>query len=342
MISSEIFLFICNIPYIETLLSLTVKMTVSESIIPPKISSKEQAQKLIDDHDNFLFDCDGVIWLDEKLIPGVLSTIEYLQSKNKRYVFVTNNSSKSRQNYVEKFQRLGFKGITKDMIYPTCYAATFNLKEHLKVPEGSKIWVLGDSGIEDELREANYIPVGGTDDRLNAPFDPHHELLKVDPDVKAVVVGSTKDFNYMRIALTLQYLLHDNKSIPFIGANIDRSYPSDGLILPAGGSVVNYMQYTADRDFINVGKPSTTLLDVILEHSKFDKEKTIMVGDTLYTDIKFGNDGQLANSLLVFSGGTTKQYFDHFLTTSYKQEETKSMIPLCYIESFGDIIDLIN
>lgn len=317
-------------------------MTIALTRTPAKISSKEQAQKLIDDHDNFLFDCDGVIWLGETMIPGVLKTIEYLQSKNKRFAFVTNNSSRSRQNYIEKFKKLGFRGVTKDMIFPTCYSAVYTLKEHLKIPEGSKVWVLGDHGIEEELREANYIPLGGTDTRLDSPFDADHELLKVDPEVRAVVIGSTKEFNYMRIALTLQYLLHDNKSIPFIGTNIDRTYPSEGLILPAGGSVVSYMQYTADRDFIDVGKPSTELLSVILEHCGFAKEKTIMVGDTLYTDIKFGNDGNLANSLLVLSGGTTDDHLKSFLINSENQDQTSSMIPLCYIDSLGDIGDMLD
>lgn len=307
-----------------------------------EISGKEIAQKLVDEHDFFLFDCDGVIWLDETLIPGVMKTLEYLDSKGKKYVFVTNNSSKSRKQYVEKFKKLGFRGITKEMIFPTCYAAAFNLKEHMEIPEGSKIWVLGDIGIEEELREFNYIPVGGTDVLLDAPFDLDSDLLKVDPDVKAVVVGSTKEFNYTRIALTLQYLLHDNKSLPFLGANIDRTYPVDGLSLPAGGSVVNYMQYTAERDFINLGKPSPVLLDVILESNGFSREKTLMVGDTLYTDIKFGNDGHLANTLLVLSGGTTRPCFDDFLKNYHKKDEGESMIPLYYIESFGDLIYLLE
>lgn len=304
---------------------------------PVKLESKQHIESFIDKYDNFLFDCDGVIWLDEKIIPGVLETIEFLKSRGKKFVFVTNNSSKSRQEYVEKFKRLGFKDISKDLIYPTCYVAVTTLKEDLKIPKGSKIWVLGDHGIEQELKEEGYIPVGGTDTRLDLDFDPKHELLKVDPEVKAVVVGSTKDFNYMRIALTLQYLLYNNKSLPFVGTNIDRTYPGpEGLILPAGGSVVNYMKYTADRDFISVGKPSSVFLDVVMTHQGFEKDKTIMVGDTLYTDIKFGNDGNLGGgkggSLLVLTGGTTPQD----LTGIHLLDH--SMIPSYLMNSFGELV----
>lgn len=308
---------------------------------PINITKKEHVDTLLANYDNFLFDCDGVVWLDEKLIPGMLETIRALKHIGKKFAFITNNSSKSRMEYVAKFQRLGFEGITEDMIYPTCYAAVTAVKEDLKIPKGSKIWVLGDDGIEQELKQEDYVPVGGTNPELDQNFDHNHPLLKVDPDVKAVIVGSTKRFNYMRIALTLQYLLHNDKSIPFIGTNIDRSYPGpDGLILPAGGSVVNYMAYTADRDFINVGKPSTLFLDTVLKHQKFERSRTVMVGDTLYTDIKFGNDGCLGGvnggSILVLTGGT-KSYdltpHEHF---------TDDLVPSYIINSFGEVGQFVN
>lgn len=314
---------------------------------PIKITSGELAREFIDKYDNFLFDCDGVIWLDEKLIPGVNKTIEYLQLKNKKFAFVTNNSSKSRDSYIDKFQRLGFKGVSKDIIFPTCYAAAATLKHRHQVPEGSKIWVCGDTGIEHELKDSGYVPLGGSDARLNDAFAPEHDLLKVDPEVKAVVVGSTKEFNYMRIATTLQYLIHDNKSIPFIGTNIDRTYPGpEGLILPAGGSVVHYMKYTANRDFIDVGKPSTVFLETVLDQCGFEKHNTLMVGDTLYTDIKFGNDGGLGGehggTLLVLSGGTKQHDLDAVLSNPDDHEGGHSLIPLYYIESLGHLFELLN
>ncbi|EGV65242.1 4-nitrophenylphosphatase [Yamadazyma tenuis] len=308
---------------------------------PTKLDTKQHIHQLLDNYDNFLFDCDGVIWLDEVLIPGVLDTINFLQAQGKRVAFISNNSSKSRQEYVEKFDKLGFKNITIDIIYPTCYAAALTVKEELQIPAGSKVWVLGDHGIEEELRQQGYIPVGGSDPALDTEFDLDHQLLQVDPHVKAVVVGSTKKFNYMRIATTLQYLLHQNKSLPFIGTNIDRSYPGHGgLVLPAGGSVVNYMEYTANREFINVGKPSPLLLDTVLKHQGFERDRTVMVGDTLYTDIKFGNDGKLGGgnggSLLVLSGGTKHHDLEELHTLD------QSMVPSFIMDSIGELVHFID
>lgn len=285
------------------------------------------AVSLLDDYDNFMFDCDGVVWLGESLIPGVKEALEQLSRHGKKVVFITNNSSRSRDTYVQKFASLGIT-VTKDQLYPTCYSAAAKLQE-LGIASGSKVWVLGELGIEHELRDLGYTPLGGTSSKLNTPFSPDHPLLQVDPDVKAVVVGSTKEFNYMRIALTLQYLLHDNKLLPFVGTNIDRTYPGPkGLILPAGGSVVNYMEYTANRNCIDVGKPSTTFLDSIVEANGFDKKRTLMVGDTLYTDIKFGNDGGLGMTVLVLTGGSN---------LADLETAEPDILPLVVVDSLGDM-----
>ncbi|KAM9895062.1 hypothetical protein OXX69_011157 [Metschnikowia pulcherrima] len=298
---------------------LIYKVTENMTRMSKKISTKEEALAFIEQYDHFLFDCDGVIWLDTVAIPGVVKFIEWLQERGKTMAFVTNNSSKSRNSYVKKFKELGFKDIVKSGIYPTCYSAALVLKEQLNVKQGSKVWVL--------------------DKNLDGGWDPNSPYLEVDPSVRAVVVGSTKELNYMRTAVAVQYLLAENKSLPFIGANIDRTYPGPrGMILPAGGSLVNLMSYTCQRDFINVGKPSTLLLDTILEDQNFDRKKTLMVGDTLYTDIKFGNDGKLGGlnggSLLVLSGGSKLEDLDNI--------EDDSTRPKYYIESLGHLLELLE
>lgn len=302
---------------------------------PIEIKGEEDINSFLGNYDSILFDCDGVIWLDNELIPGVLETLNYLRSIGKKFAFVTNNSSKSRKLYLEKFIQLGVEGLTINDIFPTCFAAGKEL-ENLNVAKGSKVWVFGDDGIEEELREIGYKTIGGTDERLNEPFDPEHDLLKVDPEVKAVVVGSTKELGFLKISSSLQYLL--NKDVKFIGANVDRTYPGPkGLVLPAGGSVVNYMAFTSNREPIIVGKPSKDFLEIIIETTKFKKERTLMVGDTLYTDIKFGNVGGLAGTLLVLTGGTNLEELHETVING-----EKSAIPKHYITSLGDIHNLVK
>ncbi|KAI5970605.1 hypothetical protein CANMA_000346 [Candida margitis] len=311
---------------------------------PSKITTKKDAELLLDKFDNFLIDCDGVIWLAETLIPKVTQFLQLLEQHDKQFAFVTNNSSKSRQAYIKKFESLGIHGIKKERIYTTGYSAVLELKK-MGIPLGSKIWVLGDSGIEEELGDEGYIAVGGSNPLLDQSWSPKNPLLRLDPEVKAVIAGSTVEFNFMRIATTLQYLMYNNKSIPYVGTNGDRNYPGpDGLILPAGGSMVEYMAYCSSRSYIDVGKPSKTFADIIFYDTGFDKSKSIMIGDTLYSDIKFGNDANLGDghgTLLVLSGVTTVPELKD-LIASTNQHGDDSLVPQFYVDSLTKLYELLQ
>lgn len=73
--------------------------------LPVKLN-KEFSFKLIRDVDNFLFDCDGVIWNYGKSIPGAIELINKLKEIGKKCFFVTNNSTKTRANVIEQLQKV--------------------------------------------------------------------------------------------------------------------------------------------------------------------------------------------------------------------------------------------
>ncbi|RCK57424.1 4-nitrophenylphosphatase [Candida viswanathii] len=310
---------------------------------PSYIKTKEDAELFLSTFDNFLLDCDGVIWLSETLIPGVGDFLKYLDDHNKRYAFVTNNSSKSRDAYLTKFHELGLD-VAKEQIYTTGYSAVLEL-QRLGIGPGSKIWVLGDEGIEEELRIEGYFPLGGSDPSLDEEFYPKHPLLTVDPDVRAVVAGSTTRFNFLRCATTLQYLMHNNKLLPYIGTNGDRNYPGlYGLILPAGGALVEHLSFCSDRKYTNVGKPDTVLAETILRNTGFDRLETVMIGDTLTSDIKFGNDAQLGGghgTMLVLSGVTSFDDLKGLLEQPHHTTEQESLVPKFFVDSLTRLIELL-
>lgn len=302
-----------------------------------KITTKEQVKKLLDSYDYFLFDCDGVLWLGDHILPFVKETLDLLKSLDKRVIFVTNNSTKSRKDYRGKFEKLGIPGIQENEIFGSSYALAVYVDKILKLPKDKKVWVLGETGIERELQELGYATVGGSDPKLDEtgilPAD-SEAVNNLDPEVGAVVAGLTLLVNYIKLSATMQYLLKDNKSIPFIATNIDSTFPMKGKLMIGAGSLIESVAYASGRQPDAVcGKPNQAMMNSIKAANPDLQAKPgrgLMVGDRLNTDMKFGRDGGL-DTLLVLTGIETEE--------SLKQLDPNEA-PTYYASKIGDIYEL--
>lgn len=292
------------------------------------------AQSIVDKYEYFLFDCDGVIWLGDHLLPSVVETLELLKSKNKTVLFVTNNSTKARDDYQSKFAKLGIHGITKQEVFGSSYASAVYIDKILQLPKDKKIWVLGEKGIEKELNELGYSTIGGLDPLLNVDFDPEHpQLNHIDEQVGAVVTGLTTNVNYLKMSITMQYLL--DKSLPFIATNIDSTYPSKGKLLVGAGSIIESVAFASGRQPDAIcGKPNQSMMNSIkADHPGLaaNPAKGLMVGDRLNTDMKFGRDGGL-DTLLVLTGIETEADVQHAAAAGEA--------PTYYTSKLGDLFEL--
>lgn len=302
-----------------------------------KITTKEQVKKLLDSYDYFLFDCDGVLWLGDHILPFVKETLDLLKSLDKRVIFVTNNSTKSRKDYRGKFEKLGIAGIQVNEIFGSSYALAVYIDKILKLPKDKKVWVLGETGIERELQELGYTTIGGSDPKLDEagilPAD-SEAVNNLDPEVGAIVAGLTLLVNYVKLSATLQYLLKDNKSIPFIATNIDSTFPMKGKLMIGAGSVIESVAFASGRRPDAVcGKPNQAMMNSIKAANpdlQANPGRGLMVGDRLNTDMKFGRDGGL-DTLLVLTGIETEE--------SLKQLDPNEA-PTYYASKIGDIYEL--
>ncbi|RLV89696.1 4-nitrophenylphosphatase [Spathaspora sp. JA1] len=302
-----------------------------------KLTSKEQVSELLDKYDYFIFDCDGVLWLGDHLLPHIPETLQMLKDKGKTVIFVTNNSTKSRNDYLHKFEKLGISGITKDEVFGSSYASAVYVDKILQLPKDKKVWVLGEEGIEQELHELGYTTVGGTDPTLvedGVKFNPDHPLIeKLDQDVGAVLCGLTFNLNYLKLSITMQYLLKDNKSIPFIATNIDSTFPTKGKLLIGAGSIIETVAFASGRQPDAIcGKPNQAMMNAIKADNpglQANPKKGLMIGDRLNTDMKFGRDGGL-DTLLVLTGIETEE---NVLALS------KDIAPTYYANKLGDLYE---
>jgi len=291
-----------------------------------RLSSPEDYKGLLQKYDTWMFDCDGVIWSGDHTIEGAIQVLHTLRSQNKKVIFVTNNAAKSRKKYKSKFDELGIE-VHVDEIYPSAYASAVYISSVMKLPKDQKVYVIGMSGIEEELREEGISFIGGTDpaDCTLKPFSLADFTL--DTKVGAVLCGLDVNINYTKISKAFQYLTR-NPGCQFLATNEDSTYPVSGGLLPGAGSISAPLRYALDKDPISIGKPASTMLDCIKAKVHFDPKRTIMVGDRLNTDILFGQNGGLA-TLLVMTGVTTEQ--------DITGQDASPIIPDYVTSSIGDL-----
>ncbi|KAL1997832.1 hypothetical protein VTN02DRAFT_649 [Thermoascus thermophilus] len=302
------------------------------ALTPTYLSGDGNAIKeFLDKFDVFLFDCDGVLWSGDHVFPGTVETLEMLRNKGKQVVFVTNNSTKSRADYKKKLEGMGLPS-SVDEIFSSSYSAAIYISRILQLPANKrKVFVLGETGIEQELRSENIPVVGGTDPAFRRDLRPDDygriaagdpELL--DPEVGVVLVGLDFHINYLKLALALHYI---RRGAVFLATNIDTTLPSAGTFFPGAGSISAPLTAMVGTEPVAVGKPSQAMMDAIEGKFQFDRRRACMVGDRVNTDIRFGVEGKLGGTLAVLTGVSTR---DDVVNGAVR--------PLAYVDKLSDLL----
>ena len=246
------------------------------------------------DVDCIVMDCDGVLWQGDKLLPGVRESIQLLREMGKRLVFVTNNSNKSRRQYVHKFETLGI-AVEKEEVFSAAFAAAAYLKTQQL--EG-KAMVIGGQGIVDELNEM-YIEVDPGVFNAVQCTETDWEELDIDPDCAAVIVGQDTSFTYAKLAYAS---LAIQRGAKFVATNPDAGDAIGPGLMPGAGAIVAAVEKACGvAPEIYAGKPSAFLLE-LLKGNHVDMTRTLVVGDRLDTDIAFGRAGGAGATVLTLTG----------------------------------------
>ncbi|KAF2655048.1 4-nitrophenylphosphatase [Lophiostoma macrostomum CBS 122681] len=300
---------------------------------PPKYLTGDKAgiEEFLSRFDVFLFDCDGVLWSGDHLFPHVPETIEMLRSKGKRLVFVTNNSTKSRADYKKKFDQMGIPAEVEE-VFGSSYSAAVYIARILKLPAPkNKVFVLGESGVEQELDAEGVRYCGGTDPAFRRDIEPEDFIniangSALDPEVGIVLAGLDFHLNYLKMSVAFQYL---QRGAVFLATNIDSSLPMAHSLFPGAASAGAGVAKAIGKEPLSLGKPSQAMMDAVEGKFQFDRSRTCMVGDRMNTDIQFGIDGKLGGTLAVLTGVSKKEDF---------LAEDAQTVPTAYIDSLGSLL----
>ena len=257
------------------------------------------AKRVLRDYDHVILDCDGVLYVNSTAVAGAAETVNRLRGMGKKLVFATNSSIKSRSGLATKLTELGFR-VRESELFPSSYAAAVYLSS-VRFPSHQKAFVVGMSGIVDELSAAGHQPV--TDSDRNP--DPHSAPqchVRLRDDVGAVVVGYDNQFTFTKLTKACSYASRPHCML--ICCNGDESFPSpdDRIINPGPGKLVSAIAAGTDKQFISIGKPTRMFFDLIMKaNPEMGRNRTIMIGDRLTTDIVFARTNGI-DSLFVQTG----------------------------------------
>ncbi|KAF9316152.1 hypothetical protein BG003_002296 [Podila horticola] len=298
----------------------------SLSNAPQRLNTVEEYKTFVDKFDTFLLDCDGVLWHGSHVIDGILDTIDFLRKNGKRLVFVTNNSTLSRANYVKKFARLGIQASEKD-IFSSAFATAVYLRNILNFPADKRVYVIGESGIVDELKAVGIETTGASNDNGVVMTHADFGTIQQDPTIGAVVCGFDLNLNYTKLAKAFTYLNNKEQGAHFILTNDDTTFPAPNGIYPGTGALCAPLVTSLKRQPLVMGKPNKPMLDCFFSNYHTDPSRTCMVGDRLDTDIDFGAQGGIA-TLMVLTGVSTEQE---------ALDPEQPIKPTFIIQSFGEL-----
>jgi phosphoglycolate phosphatase len=305
---------------------------------PPRALPANADALLLDDGvsladvDCIVMDCDGVIWQGDTLLPGARESIALLREQGKRLVFVTNNSNKSRKQYVYKFEQLGI-AVEKEEIFSAAFAAAAYLKTR---KFAKKAFVVGGRGIVDELNDMQIEVDPGVFNAVQCTEQDWEDMF-LDDDVGAVIVGQDVAFTYAKLAYAS---LAIQRGAAFVATNPDAADALGPGMMPGAGAIVAAVETASGvSPEMYAGKPSAFLLE-LLKGNHVDMSRTLVVGDRLDTDVAFGKAGGAGVTVLTLSGVSTLDDVDEAIEAQRAGDEDAPPVPDFIVQGLPQMLGL--
>ncbi len=252
----------------------------------------------------FLIDMDGVLYRGVDLLPGAAEFVRELRTRDIPFRFLTNNSQRARRDVVAKLVRMGIE-IEEEHVFTSAIATARFLA--MQKPDGTA-FVIGEGGLLTALHQNGYA------------------IVDTDPDY--VVVGEGRTFNLEMVEAAVKMIQRGAK---LIATNMDPNCPTtNGGIRPGCGAMVAMLETATGVKAFSVGKPSPVMMRAARKELGLSTDETIMIGDTMETDILGGV--QLGfHTVLVLSGGTKREDLDKY---AYRPETV--------VEHLADFVEMLE
>lgn len=251
----------------------------------------------------FLFDMDGTLYLGDQLYDFTEELLQKIRSAGKRYLFMTNNSSKSVADYVKKLEKLGIEAKEDDFITSSQATAHYLKLYH----QGARLYVCGTNSLKEELRKEGFV------------------VTEVLDEVDCIVMGFDTELTFKKLEDVSRLLL--TRELPYIATNPDYVCPTEFGSVPDCGSVCDMIYNATKKRPVVIGKPTALMPELAMQKYGYQKEESAVIGDRIYTDIKSGLNAGITG-ILVLSGETTREILEESTDKPHLVlEDCSEMIP---------------
>nr|WP_325212382.1 HAD-IIA family hydrolase [uncultured Oscillibacter sp.] len=213
----------------------------------------------------FLLDMDGTLYLGDRLFDGTRDFLRRVRETGGRYLFATNNSSRSAAAYVERLRGLGIQAETEDFLTSTD-ALVWYLRGRY---DEALIYAFGTRTFRRQLEEAGF----RITDRL-------------EEGISLLVCGFDTELTFQKLEDAC--VLLGDPGVDFIATNPDWVCPTAWGFVPDCGSVCEMLFRATGRRPKVVGKPEPEMALLAMKRWGFSREETVLIGDRIYTDIACG------------------------------------------------------
>ena len=227
---------------------------------------------------SLIIDMDGVLYRLNTPLVGAGEFLQFLRRTGRRFILVTNNSTLTVAQYVDKLAGMGI-AVGKDDIL-TSGEATAQYLAGI-APPGTRVYVIGENGIRTALQERGFV-------------------LAEDGDVAYVVAALDRQLTYDKLRIAT---LAIRAGARFIGTNPDRTLPTEEGLIPGARAILAALEMATGTAPLIIGKPEPAMLQLALHKLRAEPETTAIIGDGLETDIPGGQRLGLT-TILVLSGVT--------------------------------------
>ncbi len=228
----------------------------------------------------FLLDMDGTICIDSKLIDGAEEFLQNIKKNGGRYVFITNNSSKSVKDYMMKLNGMGITASEDEFFTSSQATAVYINRNH----KNKLVYCMGTKSLVEEL-ENNGINV----------------TTELNNEIELILIGFDTELTAEKLRKTCLLL---NRDLPYIATNCDLVCPVDFGYIPDCGSYAQMLYNATNKMPKFIGKPECDMINFVVEKFSATKDETVVIGDRLYTDISAGINSNV-DSICVLSGEAT-------------------------------------